>query len=167
MSRKRSQLSLVRELLGDGEAHTHHELYALSCVVHSRVAELRKLLRREELERDRHADQQLVESWNPVLHWSDTDVRSGEAAHWYRLVPLWEFAREQNVSPAAVAAAVGDEAGPDDARAAGLQPRTMGGLHPPEPAHSPLSDEVPIDVAEQLLLEREYEGLRELGEAAA
>lgn len=166
MSRKRSQLSLVRELLGDGEAHTHHELYALSCVVHSRVAELRKVLRREELERDPHADQQLVESWNPVLHWSDVDPRSGEVVHWYRLVPLWEFAREQNVSPTAVALAVDDEAGPASALAGSL-PHPVGGLLPPEPAHSPEPDEVQVDLGEQLLLEREYEGLRELGEAAA
>ena len=32
----------VLELLSDGREHSHHELYALNVVAHSRVAELRK-----------------------------------------------------------------------------------------------------------------------------
>ena len=32
----------VLRLLGDRQPHTHHELYALGCVAHSRIADLRK-----------------------------------------------------------------------------------------------------------------------------
>lgn len=32
----------VLELLRDGRPHTHHELYRLGCVAHSRVADLRR-----------------------------------------------------------------------------------------------------------------------------
>jgi hypothetical protein len=32
----------VLELLSDGQPHTHHELYRLNVIAHSRVAELRK-----------------------------------------------------------------------------------------------------------------------------
>jgi hypothetical protein len=32
----------VLELLSDGKPHSHHELYALNVIAHSRVAELRK-----------------------------------------------------------------------------------------------------------------------------
>lgn len=38
MSGKQRILALLR----DGRPHTHHELYALGCIAHSRVAELRK-----------------------------------------------------------------------------------------------------------------------------
>lgn len=32
----------VLALLSDGKPHTHHELYALGCVAHSRVSDLRR-----------------------------------------------------------------------------------------------------------------------------
>ena len=32
----------VLRLLSDGKPHTHHELYSLGCVAHSRVADLRR-----------------------------------------------------------------------------------------------------------------------------
>lgn len=32
----------VLELLRDGRPHTHHELYALGCVAHSRISDLRR-----------------------------------------------------------------------------------------------------------------------------
>lgn len=31
----------ILELLRDGRPHTHHELYALGCVAHSRISDLR------------------------------------------------------------------------------------------------------------------------------
>lgn len=51
----------VFALLSDGRPHTHHELYALGCVAHSRVADLR---------RDGHH----IEQWR--------DANS----YWYRLM---------------------------------------------------------------------------------
>jgi hypothetical protein len=39
---KTSQNTRILKLLSDGEWHSHHEIYALSCVGHSRIAELRK-----------------------------------------------------------------------------------------------------------------------------
>jgi len=38
MTHKQKVLALLR----DGKPHTHHELYALGCVAHSRVADLRR-----------------------------------------------------------------------------------------------------------------------------
>jgi hypothetical protein len=150
---KRSQVALVRERLADGEPHTHHELYELSCVVHSRVADLRKLLRHEALEGARGADQHLVASWNPVEHWSEKDPRTRAMVHWYRLVPLWEFARERTTSSTAAPAAVegpapaspvggGSLGGPGGAASAGparslLRHTTEGGPGERIPSGSP------------------------------
>lgn len=119
----------MRELLADGEAHPHLELYELSCVVHSRVADLRKVLRREE--RERGEDESLVASWNPVLHWSDRDPRSGEVVHWYRLVPLWEHARERRASTVGNAAVVEEPALSGAVLSPGGPGASEGALGPP------------------------------------
>jgi len=37
-----SQCARILALLDDGCWHTHHELYAIGCVAHSRIAELRR-----------------------------------------------------------------------------------------------------------------------------
>jgi hypothetical protein len=37
-----TQCQRILALLSDGRPHSHHELYALGCVAHSRVSELRK-----------------------------------------------------------------------------------------------------------------------------
>jgi hypothetical protein len=42
----------VLELLSDGEWHTHHELYALHVIAHSRISELRKRGHLIEIDRD-------------------------------------------------------------------------------------------------------------------
>ena len=39
---KPSQNTRILKLLSDGEWHGHHSLYAIGCVAHSRISELRK-----------------------------------------------------------------------------------------------------------------------------
>ncbi len=56
----------VLDLLSDGQPHTHHELYALGVIAHSRVADLR---------RKGHA----------IDHWRETV--NGETVSVYRLLP--------------------------------------------------------------------------------
>ena len=42
MSGTASQSARVLALLSDGKPHSHHEIYALGCVGHSRIDELRR-----------------------------------------------------------------------------------------------------------------------------
>lgn len=63
---KRSQNSLVLELLADGQPHHHHELYELHVVAHSRVADLRRF-------------------GYAIRTWQAPDPRTGERLHWYEL----------------------------------------------------------------------------------
>lgn len=66
MARRPTHCEVVLELLQDGEAHSHHELYALNVVAHSRIAELRRR-------------GFVIESWREA-------GRAGEPAYMYRLV---------------------------------------------------------------------------------
>jgi hypothetical protein len=57
----------VLALLSDGQPHTHHELYALNVIAHSRVAELRK--RGYEIEHRREErDGEQVSVYQLVVH---------------------------------------------------------------------------------------------------
>jgi hypothetical protein len=51
--KRRSQNARILDLLSDGRFHSHHELYAIGCVAHSRIAELRA--RGHEIEQRRKA----------------------------------------------------------------------------------------------------------------
>jgi hypothetical protein len=41
-AKRPSQCERILDLLSDGRFHSHHELYALGCIAHSRLAELRE-----------------------------------------------------------------------------------------------------------------------------
>ncbi len=62
----------VLALLSDGYPHTHHELYALNVIGHSRVAELRK-------------------QGHDIVSWSE-EGPDGERDYLYQLVPSLEEA---------------------------------------------------------------------------
>ena len=64
-----SDCDRLLEVLRDGKPHRHHELYALSMIVHSRVAELRKRGHVIEAWRERHLGVNGRPSWT----------------YWYRL----------------------------------------------------------------------------------
>lgn len=59
------------ELLSDGNAHSHHELYALNVIAHSRISELRR-------------------RGFVIEQWREHDARSGELFYWYRLTSVPE-----------------------------------------------------------------------------
>lgn len=66
-ARKPTHCERVLELLGDGNAHNHHELYALGVIAHSRIADLRR-------------------RGYVIEQWRDTDARTSESLYWYQLV---------------------------------------------------------------------------------
>lgn len=59
----------VLQLLSDGQPHTHHELYALQVVAHSRISDLRK-------------------QGKNIVQWAATE--NGERVYVYQLVALPE-----------------------------------------------------------------------------
>jgi hypothetical protein len=58
----------VLELLSDGKAHSHHEIYALNVIAHSRISELRN------------------RRGYGIEQWREEDARTGETVYFYRLV---------------------------------------------------------------------------------
>ena len=70
----------VLALLSDGKPHTHHELYALGVVAHSRVSDLRKRLRLQ---------------GRDIAHWRARD--GGETVSVYQLVSLSERGVDDSV----------------------------------------------------------------------
>lgn len=64
--RKPTHCERVLELLGDGNAHTHLEIYALGVVCHSRISELRR-------------------RGYVITTWHDSDPRTSERLYWHQL----------------------------------------------------------------------------------
>jgi hypothetical protein len=83
VARKPSHWERVLELLQDGEAHSHHEIYALNVIGHSRIADLR-------------ARHYVIEQWR------EDDPRTEETTYWYRLLG------REVPAPAAVEASPGE-----------------------------------------------------------